>query len=309
VERLLVTGVDGPIGINLALKLAEHFDVLGLCATDGIEPRCPRTAAWQPADKHACEQLVRDFQPAWILHCGPLAASSWDPAPSESAAEREPVVVARLADLARDLPARLTVLSSDAVFCGPRMFHDESSTPGGSSPRAAWVRKMEQSLRGRDVLVARTHAYGWSPLAAHAGFAERSLEALAAGAVTPMDGRRHATPILATDLAELLLRAYEMRLQGLYHMAGAERTSPFRFVSELAGVFDLHLPASRFEIVETGADERDMETSLSSKRARRQLEMAAPMLRDGLVRFAEQEQHGWRGQFRERDRVRCEVAA
>jgi dTDP-4-dehydrorhamnose reductase len=309
VERLLVTGVDGPIGLNLALKLAEHFDVLGLCATDVIDSSCLRTAVWQPADTAVCEDVARDFHPAWIVHCGPLAASSWDPAPSESAASREPGIVARLADVARDLPARLTVLSSDVLFRGPRMFHDESSTPGGCSPRAAWVRQMEQALLGRDVLVARTHAYGWSPLAAHAGLAERSLEALAAGAIAPMDGHRHATPILATDLAELLLRAYEMRLHGLYHLAGAERTSPFRFVSELAGVFDLQLPPGRFEIVETGADERAMETSLSSKRARRQLEMATPMLRDGLVRFAEQAQHGWRDQFRAPDRVRCEVAA
>jgi len=40
---------------------------------------------------------------------------------------------------------------------------------------------------------------------------------------------RHSTPILATDFAEILERAYQQKLRGTYHLAGAERINPFRF--------------------------------------------------------------------------------
>ncbi len=308
-ERLLVTGVDGPLGMNLALKLAEHFDVLGLHGERSVESPNLRTAEWRGNDAAQFASLARDWQPSWIIHCGPLAASSWDPSPAESAAAAEPRLVAQLVQAAAQVSARLTVMSGDAVFTGPRMFHEETSVPAGSAPHAAPLRAMEQALSTSEALVVRTHAYGWSPVAERACFAQRVVESLSGGTLTPMDGQRHATPILATDLAGLLLRAFEMRLHGLYHLAGAERTSPYRFVTELAAVFGLQIPAGRFETEPSASECLHDETSLSSKRARRELEMATPMLRDGLVRFAEQSQHGWREQYRSVSHAMREIAA
>jgi dTDP-4-dehydrorhamnose reductase len=196
------------------------------------------------------------------------------------------------------MAARLTVISSDVVFAGPRMFHEETSVPGNASARAAQVRAMEEALAPTRALVVRTHAYGWSPIEAHAGFAQRAFEALSASNPLTADGRRHATPILATDLADLLLRAYERRLHGLYHLAGAERASPFRFISELATAFGIRFPQNHAHAMPATIDAWDDETSLTSRRARRALEMTTPMLRDGLSRFAEQHHNGWRDRCR-----------
>ena len=246
---------------------------------------------------------MHEWQPQWIVHCGPLSCSSWDSTAVSLPAAQEPQVVAQWARLASDLAARLTVISSDVVFAGPRMFHEESSPPTSPSPRAAQVRGMERALESTGALVVRTHVYGWSPLEAHAGFSERACEALSSGISWPADGRRHATPILATDLAELLLRAYEIRLQGLYHLAGAERTSPTGFVSELAATLGLQSPLIRGETPGALSTAWHDETSLNSKRARRALEMSTPMLREGLDRFAEQAHNGWRDRCRAIGRI------
>ncbi len=182
------------------------------------------------------------------------------------------------------------------------MFHDESSTPGATSTWAGSVLAMERALAATSALVVRTHAYGWSPVEAHAGFAERAIDAVMSGRNPDMDGRRHATPIPATDLASFLLRAYQLRLEGLHHLAGAERTSPFRFVTQMAATLELHLPRERFEpafgsLRSSQEDTSQQETSLCSRRARRALEMTMPMLRDGLARFANQRDNGWRKQM------------
>lgn len=298
-ERLLVTGIDTIAGSNLALALSDRCEVLGLFGQCALEAPAVRTDCWHADDQPAIKAYVRQWQPHWIVHCGPLAASSWDPAFRVGSAEREPLVVAQLAELADEWGCRLTVISSDVVFSGPRMFHEESSPAASPAPRALQVRNMERALEKREALVVRTHAYGWSADAERAGFAELAFDALARGApLAPLfsDGRRHATPILATDLAELLWRAYESRLHGLYHLAGTERTSPHRFVVELAGALGAGMPAG---MTDAGANSSWLEeTSLSSKRARRMLAAATPMLRDGLNRFVEQAQNGWRERWR-----------
>lgn len=298
-ERLLVSGIDTLVGSNLALALSDRCEVLGLSRRCALWASSVRTARWHADDHAVIESYIDDWQPHWIVHCGPSAASSWDRDAGASSAEREPLLVARLAELAERRGCRLTVISSDVVFCGPRMFHEESSPAASPAPRAAQVRNIERVLENRDALVVRTHAYGWSVEVEPAGFAELAFDALVSR--TPLaplftDGRRHATPILATDLAELLWRAYETRLHGLYHLAGAERASPHRFVCELAGVLGVPVPAGTCDQAGPTLSGHE-ETSLSSRQARRMLAAATPMLRDGLRRFAAQAQNGWRARW------------
>ena len=47
------------------------------------------------------------------------------------------------------------------------------------------------------------------------------------------------SPTLADNLAELLLEAVEKGLVGLYHAAGRERISRFKFALQIARTFDL----------------------------------------------------------------------
>lgn len=296
-ERLLVTGVDQPLGSNLALTLADRMDVLGLYSQHAVRSSAVRTAFCPEEDRAGFQSLAQDWQPRWIIHCGPLSASSWDASDASSHVAEEPRAAVHCAAVAGALAARLTVISSDLVFAGPRMFHEETSPAANPSPRATQVRAMEQALASTGALVVRTHAFGWSPVASEAGFAERAFEALSSGGSLEADGRRHATPILATDLAELLWRAYERRLTGLVHLAGAERASRFRFVTALATALALAAPSFHADHGETSSAGWHEETSLNSKRARRMLEMATPLLREGLDRFAAQAHNGWRDRW------------
>ncbi len=292
-ERLLVTGIDSVVGGNLALSLSDHCQVLGLYDRVHLESPQVRCMRWPGNDSHALAAVIESWQPEWVVHCGPLAASSWDDAPPEEDAQREPHRVACLAGLAESMGYRLTLVSSDVVFAGPRMFHDECSPPTSPAPRAAWVRAMERTVDDSDALVVRTHAYGWSFDGYGEGFAERAFAALLRHEPMLACGRRHATPILASDLAEFLFQAYESRLYGLYHLAGAERTSPHRFVAEMAAALGIDASPWLRE-VEPPQPQWPDETSLSSKRVRRMLDMPTPVLRDGMQRFAEQADNGWR---------------
>ena len=301
-EKLLVIGVDGVVGANLALSLTDRFEVVGLFHTQpGWLPGC-RTVPWEPADPGQWIALVHEQRPRWIIYCSPLASSSWDvpqPCPDGTALAR---ICRRLAQTSAEVGSRLALISSDAAFAGPRLFHDERSTATSRRPLAQAIRQTEKALQGTEALVVRTHAYGWSPAGTPPGFAERVWQSLVEGRRVGSDPHRHATPILASDLAELLWLAYRRGLAGTYHVAGAERASAYRFAVELAAAFGLRSGDRPPGDSPAWADaEHLQETSLNTGKARRALGCAMPMLRQGLDQFAEQAATGYRA------RLQCSV--
>jgi dTDP-4-dehydrorhamnose reductase len=298
---LIVTGVEGALGGNLAVALAERFSVLGLYHRRAIALDGCRTAPWRPDEPADWNATICREAPRWIIHCGPLARSSWEAVPEIPDGAREGRFWAALARLAARLEAGLTVLSSDAVFAGPRMFHAEDSPALGRRPLGRAAIEAEGFLgESPQVLLARTHAYGWSPPGEEAGLVERIWTSLVGGGREPLEVDRHATPILAADLAELLLDAYRRRLTGLYHLAGAERTTPHQFARQLARAFGLpaDFPAAEAETAgETGPPD---ETSLATRRACQALGRPMPMLREGIERLVQQARNGYRSRLRAR---------
>jgi dTDP-4-dehydrorhamnose reductase len=314
-DTLLVIGAESTVGANVACTLADAFQVVGLSRSAAQASVAQASCLPDILDgcrTIACEftqgelgRWIEDVGPSWIIFSGALSRSSWDeadvPAPWLAA---EPQLASAVAAAAQGVGARLTLISTDGVFAGPQMFHSEHSTTCSASPLAEAALAAEQAVMqtlGGAALVVRTHAYGWSPIASEAGFAERFCQTLNDGLSVAADAHRHATPILATDLAGLVHAAYRANLHGMLHIAGAERTSPRRFAHELAVTLGVgrRLPSAAAEV----GWQRAKETSLISRRAQQALEQPLPMLREGLKRFVAQLDNGYR------DRIRSEEEA
>jgi dTDP-4-dehydrorhamnose reductase len=105
-----------------------------------------------------------------------------------------------------------------------------------------------------NTLLVRTNVFGFSPFQAAPGLVETILNSLQEGQPLALDCMRHATPILATDFADVLERAYQLKLRGLHHLAGGERINPFRFACLLADQFGLSM--SNLSAIETPFENR-----------------------------------------------------
>jgi dTDP-4-dehydrorhamnose reductase len=300
-DTLLVIGAESTVGANVACTLADAFQVVGLSRSAEVELGGCRTIACEFTEAELAH-WVEEVAPAWVVFSGALARSSWDEAdvPGQWLAA-EPRLASAAAAAAQRVGARLTLISTDAVFAGPQMFHAEHSTTSVSSPLSEAALAAEQAvvqgIGDSQGLVVRTHAYGWSPTTHEIGFAEHFWQSLQAGLPVAADAHRHATPILATDLAGLLHAAYRAGLHGVLHIAGAERTNPRRFAHELAAT--LGLPRGPQLAAAEMAWQRAKETSLISRRAQQALQQPLPMLREGLRRFVAQLDNGYRDRVRE----------
>jgi len=278
------------VGSNVAGWLAQRAATIGLSRDrPPVIPRC-QAISWDPSRQGAVSRVVREVRPEWVIYCGPFSRGSWDLPDTVPSVGREIALCRAFVDASRRGGARLTVVSTDAVFAGPRLFHDERSQAASPSAFGRAATEWERALEGSGALVVRTHAYGPSPHEGEPCLAEKVWLSLAEGLACEMDPHCHATPILATDLAGLLRLAYQRRIEGVCHIGGAERTNPCRFAAELASLAGLTWPGrtAKANLPALSAAERAGETSLDTRFARRELNRPMPMLREGLARFVDQ---------------------
>lgn len=298
-ENYLVVGVETVVGANLTAYLTEHAQhahITGLSCGEPVTIAGCSVAIAGAVGLEEARRWCRETAATQVILCGGAARSSWEPEAARIDRSLSDWTAA-WSRAAQGAQARLTVISSDAVFTGPWLFHEEEGGGLCDSPEARLIREAEhQALTLHpQPLVVRTNVFGWSPRGAQ-GWVEQRLQELRTRRLADQDFIRHATPILATDLAGILVRAWSEGLQGLYHIGGAERVSPLKFVQRLAEHY--HLPWLTIRRAES-LQERAIgfgqgECSLQTKRLRKALCVAMPMLSEGLSRLVAQDLSGFR---------------
>lgn len=290
-EKLLVIGVDRLAGGNLALALAERCETLGIGLTIGFQFDGCRTLCVESDETDELADMVAAEHPRCIVYCGPSCAASWDGIDAVDGA-LEASRIKAVEQAAQQSGSRLILLSTDAVFSGPRLFHHETF-PTADSSTALAARNVEQALAANETLILRTHLFGWSPTGGN--YAERMWSALAEGSQPVAAGTSYATPILASDAAEFVWQAYRRRLSGLYHLGGAERVSQWQFASAMARSCGVEMAKTRAAVnsASNGLPAGE-ETSLDSRRLQRALSMPLPAVHEGLGRFINQATNGHR---------------
>ena len=159
-EKLLIVGIDTLAGSNLALALADRCDVVGISRHDHVVFENCRILPRSLADSdNLCEALAGE-KPNWTVYCGPTSRPSWDGI-EEFDLTQETRRLGDIAETAHACGSHFTLISTDAIFSGPNLFHRESFAPS-DRPSAVAVRKVEQSLADTEALIVRTHLFGWS---------------------------------------------------------------------------------------------------------------------------------------------------
>ena len=293
-KNILIVGIETVVGANLAATWADRAQVVGLSTGPEIKVSGCETYPCDRSNGDSIRKWLHQAQAAHVIYCGGAARSSWE----SSAKSLDHSAVGAWASAAAEAGIHFTLISSDAVFTGPWMFHEENSAALCDSAEAKSIRATEDRVREvcPKSLIIRTNAFGWSPIGAAGGWLESMLAALESNQPIDLDPISHATPILASDLADYLEAALEDELTGLFHIAGAERVSPHRFVRQLSSAFEFAAPHSRtvreLQTRPTGFGRG--ESSLQTRRFREEYDCTMPLLSEGIARLLEQDRSGYR---------------
>ncbi|MCL4273857.1 MAG: SDR family oxidoreductase [Anaerolineales bacterium] len=238
--KLLLTGVSGLLGINLAHEMMSVHDVTGV--DRGKLLNAPfRVLKKDLLEPDAVDYILDAAQPDWLINCAALA--------SLDACENDPDLAKRLntdvpRQLARACKARgvsFVHISTDAVFDGEKDgFYAEEDKP---NPLGVYARtKLEGEwaalTENPKAVVARVNFYGWS-LSGRRSLAEFFFHSLTEH--KNVSGFTDITfcPMLVNDTGRTLVKMLQRGLSGLYHVVGPQAMSKYQFGVEIARKFSL----------------------------------------------------------------------
>jgi perosamine synthetase len=236
-QKMLITGVSGLLGNNLAYYFARKFDVLGLYNDHPVIVQGIRTEGCDLLDKESLRRIVEGFQPAVVIHCASLASvdqSERDP----RGAHRLNVVCTRNVDDALDgIDAHLIYISTDSVYDGTKGGYSEEDAvrPLNVYGQTKW--EGEQCiLQRRGGLVLRTNLFGWN-IQDKKSLGEWVLDELQSG--REIGGFHDAvfSTIYTMELARVIDMAIQKKLFGLYNCGSGDACSKFEFACKIAERF------------------------------------------------------------------------
>ena len=282
---------------------------MGISSTAPVSIEGCETVVTRSHDAAGARQLAAAHPPDQIVLCGAAGDSAWHHV-NEKIASRSAIESARAwTKAASELGIPVTLISSDAIFTGPWMFHAETSISYSRSTQADALRTLESFVREQ---------------CPKASSSARMPTAGARLREKPGGSRGLSLPLNRTGPASLTARPTERRFSPRIWPTSSRRagnkasrasiTSQARNGSILtascvpgAGVQPVVASVKILDPVESAvAAFGQGETSLRTEAIRRAVSRPMPMLVEGLKRLFEQKTDGFDRRFRGSRRLRSE---
>jgi dTDP-4-dehydrorhamnose reductase len=233
--RIFITGGSGLLGSKLSqIALEEGHEIFS-----GHNHNLPENGLPVKFDLNAesnISKAVNLVQPEVIFHTAALTDVDKCETERDLACQINIRGTKFLAEAAKNSGAFLIYISTDYVFDGSRgMYREDDHT----NPISHYGYTKLLGEKYADCVARPCVIYGSKPASGKVNFALWIIDKLQKGERIKIVTDQYISPTLNTNLARMLLEAGEKRLEGIYHMAGAERISRFDYACRLADTFGL----------------------------------------------------------------------
>lgn len=293
--RILITGVSGLLGINLAYTAIEKYEVVGVLHDQVLHDPGFTTLQADLLEQGGIARVLDEGRPDWVINCAALANLDACERRPELAQRLNAELPGRLAGEAAKRGLRFLQVSTDAVFDGAKGGYDEEDAPSPISVYGRTKRMAELAVKAAHphVLIVRPNFFGWS-VSGSRSLAEFFHNKLKANQKVQGFIDRIFCPLVATDLALIMLELLEKDARGLYHAASFDHLSKYEFGVNIAKRFDLD--PDLIQPMETGdtSAPRSLNLTLRANRLAKILGRRMSTIADGIDELFAQFQSGYR---------------
>ena len=237
--RILITGVSGLLGNNLAYYFKERNHVTGLYFSHPVAIPGIETFGINLLNYSETRALVLRLRPDVVIHCA--SRTDVDQLESEKQEGWQANVLATrvLLDALRDLDAKFIHISTDSVYSGVKGPYDEDmeTAPCNWYGKTKLESEMLVSQRSGS-LILRTNLYGWN-IQDKKSLAEWFLGRLQTGQRTMGFSDARFSSIYTMLLAEIIEKCIKRDMTGLYNCACRDSWSKYEFGRNIADFFGL----------------------------------------------------------------------
>lgn len=294
--KLLLPGVSGLLGINLAQETMSEHEVIGI--DRGKLQRAPfKVIASNLLDFSAIDAIFDTVKPDAVINCAAMADLEACEDSPELAKQLNTDLPRHLARACKTRNIPFVHISTDSVFDGSSDdFYTEDDKPNPINVYAKTKLEGELAVltENSEAIVARVNFYGWS-LSGRRSLAEFFYNNLTNN--KSMSGFTDVLfcPMLVNDTARTLIKMLKKELHGLYHVVGPHAMSKYQFGVEIARRFKLKESEITPKSVVFGGlvAKRSNNLSLSTHKLSTDLGELLPEFSTGLNEFYTQFEQGY----------------
>ncbi len=286
-KKILITGVSGMLGSNLAYCLRKKYDIVGWYWTQPVKIPGVNATRVDVSDVQQVEEYLKISDPDIVIHCAAQAnVDMCDEKPKE--ARRINVAATKNLALSLGPDTKLIFISSDLVYDGKKGRYCESDKVHplnvyGQTKVAAEkiVSKVDRSL------ILRTNFFGFNVRSDKFSIAEWVIHELKKGC--PILGFSDAkfSSIYTFDLAKLIDRAIERQLSGIFHCGSCDSISKYHFLRNVAQ--KAGLPTTYIQPISVSSSflraKRSKNLSLNTQRLSSALDLQLPSVKTSIDHF------------------------
>ena len=311
--RVLVTGGTGFLGSNVVKLYSEHHGA-DVIATGRRPPELSLPGRFEQLeleDYQAVRSRILAEQPDVLVHTAILNDFETMYADRGLAWNVYVESTRTIIDAANEVDGMVVFVSSDWVFDGTQPGADESTPPNpinyyGVLKLAGEIVTLERARHPLVARVAGVNGMHWARAertrdqdAGFGHFVSALVDALQAGKPFVVwegeDISERATPSLASESAEMIMRLVESGRRGIFHCCGGESVTRMELARAAVDAFGLDpslVRAGRPELDASISGPVPRDTSLDARRTAKAIGYSLPSIRSLLETLREQRDTG-----------------
>jgi dTDP-4-dehydrorhamnose reductase len=238
-KKMLITGVSGLLGNNLAYYFRKKFNILGLYLTHPFVIEGIQIQIADLLSERSFKSIVHNFNPDILIHCASLTNVDFCETNHELT-DRVNIMGTRVVvESVKETHTKLVYISSDSVYDGGKGDFQEADPVNPQNYYGLSKYKGElEVFKKSGTLIMRTNFFGWN-IQEKYSIAEWILNELSNK--KQIKGFRDAffTSIYTFDLAKILDIAIQQDLTGLFNCGSSTSLSKYEFALHIADCFNL----------------------------------------------------------------------
>jgi len=284
---MLITGVSGLLGNNLAHFFKHKYETVGLYNRHPVSIAGIHTESCDLTYPDRFRHLYAAFRPHVVIHCASLTDIDQCERDKQQTETVNVHATRQVAAVIRPQETKLIYISTDAVYDGKhgRFKETDPVSPLNYYGRSKYLGEL--ALTELDnALVFRTNIYGWN-VQNKLSLGEWIVKMLGSGEKTDGFTDARFSSIYTMELARVLEMAIRMDLQGTFNCASATSCSKYEFVLKIAECFGFD--KSRINAISVDqfgfVAKRGKDLSLEVKKLEKALDYTLPSMDYGVERF------------------------
>jgi dTDP-4-dehydrorhamnose reductase len=162
-ENMLITGVSGLLGNNLAHYFRDKYDILGLYSSHPVTIEGIDTARCELSHPGNIREILSEYNPEIIIHCASLTNIDECEGGRDAVNKINVMATGHIVEEVNDKDIKLIYISTDSVYEGIKgnYLEEDNINPQNYYGLSKYEGELEV-LRKENSLILRTNLFGWN---------------------------------------------------------------------------------------------------------------------------------------------------